>query len=518
MNETLISQEIGSTVVCEEEQERSLVPCTIVIFGASGDLAARKLIPALLQLYGAGSLPEPFSIVGTSRSDMDDEQFRQHLKDKLHEHRVNFEETVWLKFAAHLHYLPISYDSEKAYLRLADFLKGLEREKKTGGNRIFYLAVPPSVYGQVSEMLGKVGMSLENTNGNGWSRIVVEKPFGSDLKSALELDASMHASFSEHQIFRIDHYLAKETVQNILMFRFANAIFEPVWNRGYIDYVGIIAAEKIGIEQRSGYYEQAGVIRDMFQNHMMQLLALTAMEPPSVFHSDRVQDEKIKVFRSLKPFEEARPEENLILGQYDAGSIDGAHLPAYRQEDGVSPDSIVPTFALLRLFIDNWRWRGVPFYLCSGKRMKEKITRIVVQFKEVPLSIFRNVLGETISANRLILSVYPKENIILTFQAKLPGSKICMQTVTMEFTYGDQKSSLDAYAKVLLECIEGDHMLFWRRDGVDQTWSFLDPILVECESCSESRERLHLYPAGSWGPEESMEWMNRIVKGVYDLS
>ncbi|MEJ2688922.1 MAG: glucose-6-phosphate dehydrogenase [Deltaproteobacteria bacterium] len=509
MDDPVVSGTEESEAVCAGNGGRIIPPCAIVIFGASGDLAGRKLFPALFQLYTTGSLPQSFTIVGAGRKKMDAASFRAFVFGSLNQ-QPSLDRSVRQEFIEHFFYQELLYDEQEGYARLAANLASLDRQNGTGGNRIFYLAVPPETYPVIGKMLGQVGLSRENENGNGFCRIVVEKPFGRDLESAVALDEILHASFAEHQIFRIDHYLAKEKVQNILMFRFANAIFEPIWNRSYIDYIGIIAAEKLGVEHRAGYYEQSGVIRDMFQNHMMQLLALTAMEPPSVFSPDRVQDEKVKVFRALKPFAESGPEENLILGQYGAGQIDGSAVPAYREEEGVAPGSLTPTFAMLRLFIDNWRWQGVPFYVASGKRLAEKITRIVIQFKEVPNSIFRYLLGESFQANRLVLSIYPQEEIHLTFQAKVPGARICMQTVTMQFAYGWKKPALDAYAKVLVDCIEGDHMLFWRRDGVEQTWSFLDPVLVGCENCSARMELLHPYASGSWGPAESMAWMERI--------
>jgi glucose-6-phosphate 1-dehydrogenase len=353
-------------------------------------------------------------------------------------------------------------------------------------------------------MIGKSGMGIEKANGNGWSRLVVEKPFGRDLNTAVELDRSIHKYFRERQVFRIDHYLAKETVQNVLMFRFANAIFEPIWNRRFVDHVEITADETLGVEHRAGYYEQSGVLRDMFQNHMMQLLALTAMEPPSAFEDERVRDERVKVFRALRPFELDQLEARLVLGQYGDGKIDGKKVPAYRDEPGVDPQSLTPTFACMKVFIDNWRWQGVPFYLTSGKRLSQKATQISIQFKQVPHSMFRDVIGPKISANRLILGIYPDEKITLTFQTKLPGARVCLRSVTMDFHYyqGDQQPVLDAYEKVLLDCMLGNHMLFWRQDAVEQCWAFLTPILAECEPCDDRDAMLHVYPAGSAGPEE----------------
>lgn len=498
---------------CELVTPGSLSPCTLVIFGASGDLTARKLIPGFYSLYLTGSLPEPFVVVGCSRTEFSHESFREHLKQELsREGKIDL--SGWDTFAAKLFYRPVVYDVEQSYRELASYLRGLDQEKKANGNRIFYLAVPPALYPVIAKHIGAAGLAGEGREGNGWARIVVEKPFGRDLETALDLDRVLHKSFGEHQIFRIDHYLAKETVQNILMFRFANTIFEPLWNRNYIDYVGILAAEKLGVENRAGYYEEAGILRDMFQNHMVQLLALTAMEPPSLFEDDRVRDEKAKVGRSMKPFVREKLKENLVLGQYRGGMIDGVKVAGYRKEKGVNPDSMTPTFALMRVFVDNWRWQGVPFFLASGKRLTRKETRIVVKFKNVPHSMFRAVIDERIMANRLVLGIYPEEAITLTFQTKVPGAKSCLRPVKMDFRYyeGFQGTGLDAYAKVLLDVILGDHMLFWRQDGVKLSWSYLTPILEACETCADREAQLHPYTAGSWGPAEALEWMRLIIE------
>jgi len=476
-------------------------PCNIVIVGASGDLTARKIMPALFNLYLCNGLPSPFTIVGCARTEFTHDTFRDKMKSALSEAGI-YDASQWNDFAKNLFYRQLNYEDPESFSELADFLGGLDKEIGTRGNKLFYLAIPPSLYKMTAQMLGNAGLAEEEDRN--WVRIVVEKPFGRDLETAIELDRSLHEHFKERQIFRIDHYLAKETVQNILMFRFANAIFEPIWDRRYIDHVRIIAAETLGVEHRAGYYEQAGILRDMFQNHMMQLLALTAMDPPSFFEPDRVRDEKVKVYRALRPFPVDRLKEYLVLGQYTAGSIDGRSVPAYREEPGVSPDSKTPTFALMKVFLDNWRWQGVPFYLTSGKRMARKQTEIAIQFKGVPHSMFRSTLGEHITANRLNLGIYPDEKITLTFQTKNPGAKVCLRSVTMDFHYnqGDPGLIFDAYEKVLLDCMLGDHMLFWRQDGVELCWSFLTPILEECETCSDRIKLLNPYEAGSWGPQE----------------
>jgi glucose-6-phosphate 1-dehydrogenase len=485
-------------------------PCTIVILGASGDLTARKLIPALFHLFQNDGLPKPFQIVGCGRTKLDDAGFRNMMATALAK-SGGLDSSGWPAFAAALYYRHLDYERLESYQRLAAALKELDQKMNTGGNLLFYIALPPVLYQAVARMIGQVGLSAETTDGRGWSRIVVEKPFGSDLKTAVELDRSLHAHFSEHQIFRIDHYLAKETVQNILMFRFANSLFEPIWNRRYVDYVNILATETLGVEHRAGYYEQSGVLRDMFQNHMMQLLALTAMEPPSRFEADLVRDEKTKVFRALRPFPVHNLRDALVLGQYAGGTIDGQTVRAYRDEPGVDPNSMTPTFAMVKVYLDNWRWQGVPFFMTSGKRLTRKITEIAIQFKTVPHSMFRHVLGEAIVANRLTLGVYPQEEITLTFQTKNPGARVCLRTVTMDFHYHQNYSGpvLEAYEKVLIDCMLGDQMLFWRQDAVERCWSFLTPILNECETCADRDQMLDFYEAGGMGPQAAMKLIER---------
>lgn len=338
---------------------------------------------------------------------------------------------------------------------------------------------------------------------------MVEKPFGYDLASAKELNAVISESFKEHQVFRIDHYMTKETVQNILIFRFANAIFEPLWNRNYIDHVRINASESIGVEHRAGYYERSGVLRDMFQNHMMQLLALVAAEPPSMFTDDRVRDKKAELFNSLRPLNLEDLDNHLVLGQYVGGAVEGKRVPGYREEPGVEPESLTLTYALMRVFVDNWRWQGVPFYMTSGKRLKRKVTRIDIQFKAVPHSIFRHTLGAEIGANRLIVSVYPKQAIFLNFNAKKPGTRLCLRTSGLYFSfYKDHEDpKLDAYEKALVDTMVGDQMLFWRQDGLELCWGFLDPILDRCESDPNRACNLHPYPAGSLGPKTALDML-----------
>ena len=488
-----------------------LAPCTIVIFGASGDLTSRKLIPALFRMYQTKSLPSPFSIVGCSRTVFSREKFLELLRAAVFDESHDLQDQ-WTAFASHLHYQQVFYDQPASYEQLAKFLKALDANANTLGNRIFDLAVPPKLYPVISQMIGKVGLASEGSHGNGWSRIIIEKPFGRDLSSSRLLQETLQKDFQENQIFRIDHYLAKETVQNILTFRFANSIFEPLWNRHYVEYIGIMAAEELGVENRAGYYDQAGVIRDMFQNHMLQLLALTAMEPPAKFAAGPVRDEKSKVFNSLRQLTD-NPGDDLILGQYGPGTISGKPVLGYRQEKGVAINSLTPTFAMMRLYVENWRWQGVPFYLISGKRLHRKETKIVVQFKQVPHTMFHHILDEKITANRLILGIYPDEEIKMTFQAKKPGPKVCLNSMTMDFKYQEnyQGISLEAYEKVLLDCMIGDHMLFGRKDGIEAAWSLLTPILNDCETCIGRDQKLHSYPAGSQGPEAAKMWLDLVT-------
>ncbi|NLC70966.1 MAG: glucose-6-phosphate dehydrogenase [Desulfuromonadaceae bacterium] len=509
-NSSRFEKDAGNYRFCDARAVGQLEPCTIVIFGASGDLTSRKLLPALFRMYCAGGLPHPVTVVGCARSRMDNDKFRRYLKESAKQ-ETDFDDHLWQEFAAHLHYFALNYD-ETSFRQLADHLRELDIVTGTGGNRLFHLAVPPSLYGTIGGLLGGAGLNRENIEGSGWARIVVEKPFGRDLVSAVQLDESLRRHFHEKQIFRIDHYLAKDTVQNVLMLRFANAVFEPLWNRNFIDHVGIIAAESLGIGKRAGYYEESGVIRDMFQNHMLQLLALTAMEPPSQFEAERVRDEKVKVLRSIRPFS-LKPDDNLVLGQYGEGIVDGNAVTGYRREEGVDPQSLTPTFALMRLFVDNWRWKGVPFYLVSGKRLKSKVTSIVIQFREVPHTLFQNILAARIIANRLELWIYPEEGIRLSFQAKDPGPRLCLQTRTMDFNYRDNFAGpgFDPYAKMLLDAMAGNQMLFWRQDAVEASWELLTPILHDCEVCRGRATLLHPYPAGSWGPEGASAWVERII-------
>ncbi|HXY62023.1 MAG TPA: glucose-6-phosphate dehydrogenase, partial [Nitrospirota bacterium] len=439
-------------------------PSAVIIFGASGDLTRRKILPSLYRLYKNKMLADRFFILGTSRVEMKTEQFRSAMLDAVKAaFPVGFDQETWNSFASRLHYSTFDYNDLKSYtVSLRNILPELEKRHQTGGNRIFYLAIPPTVFKDVINNLGASGLSLED---HGRSHIVIEKPFGRDLASARQLNNLVHTYYKESQIFRIDHYLAKETVQNILMFRFANSIFEPLWNRRYIDHIQITAAETLGVEHRASYYEEAGVLRDMFQNHMSELLALTAMEPPAGFTTDMVQDEKVKVFRAIRHLPLGALDQYLAVGQYTEGAIENVRVPSYRDEPGVAAQSATPTFAAMKLFVDNWRWHDVPFYLRSGKRLGRRMTEISVHFNRVPHSMFPATVGGPIDPNVLVLRVQPDEGMSLHIQTKEPGSKVCLSPMVMNYSY-PRDVLLDAYEWVLLDCMLGDHMLFTREDSV----------------------------------------------------
>ena len=481
-------------------------PCGLVIFGASGDLTKRKILPALYRLYKNGLLPENFFLLGTSRTEMSTEQFRKKTFSAV---KTVFPEEVdddsWKEFALRVYYAPIDYGLPETYSHpLKEMLPQLEKKHQTGGNRIVYLAIPPTLYEQVILNLGLIGLSREAT---GYTHVVIEKPFGRDLNSARKLNGVLRNSFEEKQIFRIDHYLALETVQNILMFRFANSILEPLWNRRYIDHIQITVAETLGIEQRAGYYEEAGVLRDMFQNHIFQLLALTAMEPPVAFGAEPVRDEKVKVFRSIRPFPLDELNDYVVTGQYDRGKIDQKQVSGYREEAGIPQTSITPTYAAMKVMIDNWRWNGVPFYLRSGKRLSKRKTEISIHFKPVPHLMFSNTLNELIEPNTLVLRVHPDEGMNLILQTKNPGSEVCLRPISMDFSY-QRDVLMDAYEWVLLNCMSDDQLLFVREDGVEQTWALLTPIIEKLESTTPI-EKFPNYAAGSSGPVEATQLIER---------
>jgi glucose-6-phosphate 1-dehydrogenase len=457
--------------------------------GATGDLARRKLFPALAGLFGMGYLAENSRIMACGRREMDDDGFRGILR---HGGGPAADE----RFCGRVAYHRLDFGDPSTFSRLRERMK----EPGRPANRLFYLALPPSSYEDAATGLGRAGLAREE---DGWSRIVIEKPFGHDLDSARRLNRVLHAHFREEQVFRIDHYLAKETVQNILVFRFANAVFEPLWNRQYIDSVAIMATETLGVGGRAAYYDSAGVLRDMFQNHLLQLLALTAMEPPARFEAGQVQDEKVKVFRSLKPIGPA----DLVTGQYGQGTVEGRKVPAYVDEPGVAPASRTPTFARLTARIDNWRWRGVPFVMVSGKRLGKKVTRMVINFRRVPHSMFRGLLAEDVPRNRLFINIYPDEGIALSFQGKAPGGRFCLGEEMMRFDFAGHDQGLDAYGRALVDCLHGERMLFWRQDGIEAAWRYLAPALERC-----GRTTPAIYPAGTYGPAAEHEFIAGMVE------
>lgn len=473
-------------------------PFGIVIFGASGDLTRKKLLPAIENLSRCGFFPKDFFVLGVARTEMDDSTYRNTFK----EHAEKVDEN----FLQRLYYQVVDYTKEETFKTLKERLQHLHTRLSTEGNTLFYLAVPPQVTAQIVENIGRSGLKFSP----GWKRIVLEKPFGWDLQSARRLNELLHRYFLEEEIFRIDHYLGKETVQDILLFRFANSIFEPVWNRNFIDHIQITAAETVGVEGRTGYYDKAGIIRDMFQNHLFQLLSLVSMEPPSVFEPARIREEKVKVFRSLRRFTKAQVPEVAVFGQYIRGEIDNEKVPGYRDLPGIPRDSHTPTFAALKVFIDNWRWQGVPFYLRSGKRLNKRVTEVSVHFRGVPHSVFRGVISEDIKPNVLVFRIQPDEAIELVFQAKAPGATLCLRDVKMNFSYRAAGGVMpDAYERVLLDCLRGDHLLFVGQEGVEQAWEFFDPIIKFLERGKRLLFHVHEYPAGSWGPKEAEDFIKK---------
>ena len=484
-------------------------PCGLVIFGASGDLTHRKLVPALFSLFQKQYLSEHFFILGCARTVMTDGVFREKVHDSLKGRFKGIPASTIERFIQRCVYLPGDYQDPSLYASLLERLKQLDTEYATGGSHIFYLATPPSLYCSIVTSLGSAGLTGKTEDSLPWVRVVVEKPFGRDLESAMALDRELHRVLYEHQIYRIDHYLGKETVQNILMFRFANAIFEPIWNRRYIDHVQITVAESLGVEHRAGYFEQAGLFRDMFQNHILQMLALVAMEPPVSFDADSVRDEKVKLLRSIRPFPLDDLDSWIVRGQYGPGQVAEIEVPGYLQERGVAPDSQVETFVAAKVLVDNWRWQGVPFYLRSGKRLLRRVSEIAITFKRVPHSMFAPLSPGELSPNVLVLNVQPEEGISLTIQAKHPGPRVCMSSLMMDFNYQEVFGIElpDAYERVLLDCMLGDQTLFIRHDGMEVAWSLITPVLGAWEESTP--DSIYPYPAGSWGPSESEALLER---------
>jgi glucose-6-phosphate 1-dehydrogenase len=475
-------------------------PAVAVIFGASGDLTARKLVPALYDLAEGRRLPMEFAVVGVSRTEMSHEEFRKRLRGALDQQRPGrVSDGVWSSFCGCVFYLRGDSKDPQTYRELKRFLRDLDAGRGTQGNRVYYLASSPSLVSPIVERLGEAGMN--EGEGGGWARLVVEKPFGRDLTSARELNRDIRRYFRERQIYRIDHYLGKETVQNILALRFANGIFEPVWSQHYVDHVQITVAEDIGVGTRGAFYEEAGALRDIVQNHLMQVLCLTAMEPPVAFDAESVREEKVKVLKAVRRVPDNEVASYAVRGQYTRGWVWGEEVPGYRKEKNVAPDSTTETYVALKLFIDNWRWAGVPFYVRTGKRLPKRVTEIAVQFKPTPHAPFAGA-GE-IEPNVLVVRVQPEEGISMKIGAKVPGTGFEIRSVNMDLLYGTAflEEVPDAYQRLLLDLLLGDPTLFIRADEAEGAWEILDPVV---RAWSES-EKVSPYPAGTWGPEEAEE-------------
>jgi len=490
--------------------EKTADPCTVIIFGASGDLTKRKLVPALYRLVQQRLLPAEFAIVGLARTEMSDDEFRRKMKEAVEQ----FSETkqvdaaVWNSFAQGIYYRSTDIGSTADFQKLGDLLNRIDRDRGTAGNRLFYLSVAPRFYAQAVEQLGRAG--LTKSKPGSWVRVIIEKPFGTDLESARLLNSQILQHLEESQIYRIDHYLGKETVQNLLAFRFANGIFEPLWNRQYIDHVQLTNAEAVGVEGRGGYYEGAGVVRDMIQNHVFQVLSLVAMEPPAHLGAEAVRDEKIKVMTAAREFSPERVMAECVRGQYGAGSSNGKPVPGYREEEGVAPDSTTETFATLTMYFDNWRWAGVPFYLRSGKRLTKRVTEIAIQFREAPHQLFGANIMEQVTPNQLIIRIQPDEGITLRFAAKVPGQVTQIRDVNMDFRYGSSfgVQLAEAYERLLLDCILGDSTLYARKDMTERGWELVMPILEQW--ATDTRQvSFPNYEAGTWGPATANELVER---------
>jgi len=483
-------------------------PCVMVIFGASGDLTQRKLLPALYNMRKSNLLSEHFAVIGAARTAMSDDEFRARASEDLVccDHGTSDPAVVeWL--LRRLHYLPLDASDSAAYAQLGDRLAEADREYDAGGNVLFYLATIPGVFGTTVEHLGAAGLTTQE---NGcWRRVVIEKPFGHDLESARHLNQQIRHVLHERQIYRIDHYLGKETVQNILAFRFGNGVFEPIWNRRYIDHVQVTAAERVGVEGRGGYYENSGALRDMVPNHLFQLISLTAMEPPISFEADAVRDEQAKVLHAIQPFSYEDVLQRTVRGQYGEGVVNGQHHAGYRQEQHVSPDSTTETFVAMKLYVDNWRWADVPFYLRTGKMMPKRETEVSIQFRRAPLQLFRDTPVDSLAPNRLTVHIQPDEGISLSISAKVPGPQLHLGDVNMRFEYSDYFGSTPStgYERLLYDCMIGDATLFQRADMVEAAWSAVQPILDVWKALPP--RNFPNYPAGTWGPQEAIDLVAR---------
>jgi glucose-6-phosphate 1-dehydrogenase len=489
-------------------------PCAIVLFGASGDLAKRKVIPAMFDLAQNNSLGERYGIVGFSRTPMTDDSFRNSVGEaaKTISEVGPVDPAKWDAFAQNLYYSAGDYGDADSYTKLAERLKQIDAERKLGGNRLFYLSTPPEVYREIIQHLGSAGLAKPSSPGS-WVKVIIEKPFGRDLASAKDLNKFVLDVFEEKQVYRIDHYLGKDTVQNLLVLRFGNGIFEPLWNRNYVDHVQITASETLGVERRGGFYETAGALRDMIQSHVLQLTSLVAVEPPASFDANAVRNEKLKVLQSIRPFDLEMVAQSVVRGQYAPGKVGDKQVDGYRDEPHVSETSRTETFVSMRLLIDNWRWANVPFYLRTGKRLAKRTTEIMIQFKSAPHIVFRE---KNVQANRLVLNVQPTEGICISFGAKKPGTEMNIGNVAMDFNYikAFGNGSRSAYATLLNDCLRGDATLFDRGDSVEAAWSLIDPILDVWSAAKTAT--VPEYPSGSWGPKESDQLLERDARQWYN--
>ncbi len=487
---------------------RPAEPCIMVIFGAAGDLTRRKLIPALYNLAKAQLLSREFAILGVAHSPMSTEDFRNKLSEDIrHYAGSDIDSDIWEWFTRRLYYVTAEFDDKNVYSQLKTTLEKLDKDHSTHGNYFFYLATAPDFFGPIVEQLAATGLMQEDNNH--WRRVIVEKPFGRDIDSAKTLNQQLLKFASEKQIYRIDHYLGKETVQNILAFRFANGIFEPIWNRRYIDHVQITVAETVGVEQRGSYYDQAGALRDMVPNHIMQLISLTAMEPPVSFRADAVRDEQAKILHAIQPLSSEEVLTRTVRGQYGSGVEDSHRVPGYREEPDVPPDSRTETFVAMKLAIDNWRWADVPFYLRTGKHLAAQSTQIVIQFRRAPFVLFRDTPVENLMPNQLVLHIQPEEGIALQFAAKVPGPIMRLGAVDMNFKYADYFGTQPStgYERLLHDCMIGDATLFQRADMVEAGWCVVSPALDVWKALPP--RNFPNYPAGSWGPKDSDELLER---------
>lgn len=502
------------------DESMRIEPCVVVIFGATGDLTSRKLVPGLYNLDVDGFLPAHFSLVGFARREKSNEDFRGDLKEAVGKfsRRKPLNESVWKEFAEHTYYVSSAFDNEEGYARLGELLQKIDDETGTKCNRVFYLATAPRYFGLIAEQLKKAGLLDEGTEVRAHvprARVIVEKPFGRDAESARALNDELLNCLREDQIYRIDHYLGKETVQNLLVFRFANGIFEPIWNHKYINHVEISVCESIGVGSRAGYFDQSGIVRDIIQNHLLQLLCLVALEPPVAFEADAVRDEKVKVLRAIRRIGHDEVARSAVRGRYLSGYSNGEKVNGYMGEEGVDPNSVTETFAAMELSIDSWRWAGVPFFIRAGKRLPKKITEISIHFRNVPHRLFQDEDVRELYPNVLSFQIQPDEGISLKMSSKPPGPKVRVQPVNMDFSYGSSFGiePPEAYERLLLDCMRGDPTLFTRNDEIEEAWELVDPVL-ERWADKKSNIAVHGYEAGTWGPAAAEQlMMKRLDRG-----